>query len=468
MDELQTAHAPVAFGRFVLDPLLRTLRRDGKEIALQAKACDLLSILVSRRGVPVSREELYERLWPAGTVEDGNLTQNVYLLRRILDPTGTGRAFIETLPRHGYRFSMPVQDARPPAAVVRRLSRRFALGGALISAVIVASSAGSAVQLSEISLSPEASVSYSLGQYHLNLRTPADLRQSAVYFSQTVRQSPRSALGYAGLAAAYGLSAEFDKSNSPTYKRDLTFANVNRDEALALDKTSAQAHAVAAFLAFRFDRNPVLAEREFQLAFACDPRDAPAHQWHAVLLFSQDAIKPAVDELELAHQLDPTSEVISRWLGRAYLYQRRPADAIRALSDTISIEPADAPALLSLASAQEESGELRAALQTLEKLRRLLPGEQPFVIPDEARVRLLLSHGSSDPRTKQQIDSLVAAKRADAVEAALYYVAIGSRDRAIAVLRDSHPASPIAAVLEKADPRFDSMRSDPRFQRLFD
>ncbi|HEY5095069.1 MAG TPA: winged helix-turn-helix domain-containing protein [Candidatus Eremiobacteraceae bacterium] len=468
MDEQQSTLRPLVFDRFVLDPELRTLRRDGEEVALQAKAFELLAMLVARRGVPVSREELYGRLWPDGVVEDGNLTQNVYLLRRILDPAGTGRTFIETLPRYGYRFSKPVQDARRPAPFVRSVWRRFAFGGALIAIAVVASTAGSAVQPSDVPLSPAASVSYALGQYHLNLRTIADLRHSIVYFSQTVHEAPQSALGFAGVASAYALEAEFDAANSPAFSRDVALAKENRDQALTRGKTSAQAHAVAAFLAFRFDGDPVLAEHEFELAFACDPEDAAAHQWHAVLLFSQGAIRPAMVELELAHQLDPTSEVISRWLGRAYVYRRRPADAIRTLSDTISIEPADAPAWLSLASAQEESGKLRDALQTLETVGRRLPDERPYVIPDEARVRLLLSHGSSDPRTIMQMNSLVADKRVDAVEAALYYVALGSRDRAITVLRASRPASPIAAVLEKADPRFESIQSDPRFQQLFD
>ena len=80
----------------------------------------------------------------------------------------------------------------------------------------------------------------------------------------------------------------------------------------------------------------------------------------------------------------------------------------------------------------------------------------------------LLRHGIADPRAVAQIEHLAATRRADPVESALFYVALGARDRAIAELRTSHPRSPVATTLEKFDPRFEAIRSDPRFQKLFE
>ena len=81
---------PVAFDRYVLQPDERRLLLDGKPVVLRGKAFELLAILVAHGGAAVSRDALYELLWPNGAVEDGNLTQNVYLLRRTLDPAGGG------------------------------------------------------------------------------------------------------------------------------------------------------------------------------------------------------------------------------------------------------------------------------------------------------------------------------------------------------------------------------------------
>jgi DNA-binding winged helix-turn-helix (wHTH) protein/tetratricopeptide (TPR) repeat protein len=468
MDKQQTSPGVVSFGRFVFDADQRRVLHDGRPVVLQGKTFELLSILVASGGAPISRDHLYDQLWPNDAVEDGNLTQNVYLLRRALDPRGSGRDFIETLPRFGYRFVMPLRGVRRRSAPRSSGPRRILFGAAVAAAFVIAFSGGSAVRSNNAPLDAQASISYSLGVFHVNRRTPDDLRQSVGYFAQTVSEAPQSALGYAGLACAFGLEAEFETAGSSAFKRDLTFAARDRDEALARDETSADAHAAAAFLAFRFDNDPAVAEREFRLAFAADPGNAAAHHWHAIFLFSRGAIDAATAEWELARQLDPTSEVISRWLGRAYVYQRRPEDAIRALSDTTKIEPGDAPAWLSLATAQEQRGNLRAALQSLETVRRRMPYENAFVIPDEARLRLLLRHGVADPRAVSQIDRLTATRRADPVESALFYVALGARDRAIAELRTSRPQSPVAATLEKFDPRFEAIRSDPRFQALFE
>src|SRR4029077_3281125 len=131
------------------------------------------------------------------------------------------------------------------------------------------------------------------GVYHLNMRTPDELRQSAGYFVQTIREAPRSALGYAGLASAYGLHAEYQREGSSSYETLTARAKMSSERALALDQASAEAHTVAAFLAYRFDANSEVADREFRLAFAADPSNAAAHNWHAIYLFSRGAIGSA-------------------------------------------------------------------------------------------------------------------------------------------------------------------------------
>ncbi len=454
----------VVFDRYLFDSSRRRLLRDGEPVVLAGRAFELLALLVARRGAAVSREELYELLWPHGVVEDGNLTQNVYLVRRALDPSGSGRTFIETLPRYGYRFAMPVHDQPERAPRAARPVRGFLIGTALATLVALLSGS-SGMRAADARLNPPASIAYSLGVYHLNLRTQADLRHSVAYFSRTVREAPQSALGFAGLASAYGLEAEFETDGSVAFKRDVARAKRYRDAALKRNAASAEAHAAAAFLAYRFDGDSAAAEGEFRRAFAADPRSAAAHQWHAVFVFSQGGFAAAAGELELAHQLDPTSEVISRWLGRAYYYQRRPDDAIRTLAETLAIEPSDAPALLTLASAQEQRGRLREALETLQRAHRL-PHEDAYVIADEARLRHLLHRDTRDSRTLARINRLVAGRRLDAAEAALCYIAFGLRDQAVAVLRAARPASPIAATLLRSDPRFDAVRTDPRFRQL--
>src|ERR1700682_1603065 len=104
----------LAFRPFTFDREERGLRRDGRTVPLAPKVAEALGLLLAEPGALVEKNALRDTLWPAGFVEDGNLTQTIYLIRRALDPQGDGRAFIETTPRRGYRFVAPV-SAVPPA-----------------------------------------------------------------------------------------------------------------------------------------------------------------------------------------------------------------------------------------------------------------------------------------------------------------------------------------------------------------
>src|SRR5712675_280132 len=97
-----------AFGDFVLVPQERLLLRGGVPVPLTAKAFDLLAILVQRSGHLVSKDELFEEVWPNTTVQETNLTVNISALRKALGGGQNGSEFIQTVPGHGYRFVAPV------------------------------------------------------------------------------------------------------------------------------------------------------------------------------------------------------------------------------------------------------------------------------------------------------------------------------------------------------------------------
>lgn len=94
------------FGPFRLDPAERLLLREGRSVRLTPKAFAVLVMLVERGGRLVGRDELMEALWPGVFVEDGNVDNCVHLLRKAM---GDGQSYIETVPKHGYRF---VADVR--------------------------------------------------------------------------------------------------------------------------------------------------------------------------------------------------------------------------------------------------------------------------------------------------------------------------------------------------------------------
>src|SRR6185295_14883234 len=98
------------FGPFQLDTGERSLLRDGCFVPLTPKAFELLLVLVRKSGRVVGKDELMQELWPDSFVEEGNLTQHVFALRKALGENHGEPQFIETVARRGYRFKAEVNQ----------------------------------------------------------------------------------------------------------------------------------------------------------------------------------------------------------------------------------------------------------------------------------------------------------------------------------------------------------------------
>jgi len=109
------------FDRFLLDPDDRLLRQDGDAVELNARYLDALTLLVSDAGKLVSKDRFMDEVWRGVPVTDEALTQCIRTLRRQLGDDAGRPRFIETVPKHGYRFIAPVEwsedtPAAPPAS----------------------------------------------------------------------------------------------------------------------------------------------------------------------------------------------------------------------------------------------------------------------------------------------------------------------------------------------------------------
>jgi TolB-like protein/DNA-binding winged helix-turn-helix (wHTH) protein/Flp pilus assembly protein TadD len=92
------------FDRFRLDAKRRLLMRDGEIISIKPKALDTLLLLVQHRDRLLGKDELMTRLWPDTIVEESNLTQNIFVIRKALGEAPSEQRFIATVARQGYRF----------------------------------------------------------------------------------------------------------------------------------------------------------------------------------------------------------------------------------------------------------------------------------------------------------------------------------------------------------------------------
>jgi DNA-binding winged helix-turn-helix (wHTH) protein/tetratricopeptide (TPR) repeat protein len=134
------------FGDFRLNPTEQLLQRQGRPIPLMPKVFETLVILVQSDGRLIDKEEFIEKLWPGVFVEDVALARNISELRRVLGNGNGGSQTIQTVPKRGYRFVVPVKvvngtaptEIAPPRPRAIRSRINPLLSLALAAVVVVA------------------------------------------------------------------------------------------------------------------------------------------------------------------------------------------------------------------------------------------------------------------------------------------------------------------------------------------
>ena len=125
----------IRFSDFELDPANRQLRRGDETVELNGRYFDALALMVGEAGRLVTKDRFMDEVWRGVPVTDEALTQCIRTLRRQLGDDAARPRFIETVPKHGYRFIAPLQDEaetrQPPMAVQREWGsfRTLAFGG---------------------------------------------------------------------------------------------------------------------------------------------------------------------------------------------------------------------------------------------------------------------------------------------------------------------------------------------------
>jgi len=123
---------PLRFGVFELDPETGELRKSGRAVKLRPQAAKVLVVLASRPGQLVTPEVLQEQLWGQETFVDFEHGINLCIreIRSALGDDAVTPRYVETLPRHGYRFIAPIQDPTQEKTLGRyRLTGKIGAGG---------------------------------------------------------------------------------------------------------------------------------------------------------------------------------------------------------------------------------------------------------------------------------------------------------------------------------------------------
>ena len=307
---------------------------------------------------------------------------------------------------------------------------------------------------------PEGYQDYLRGRYFLNKRTPENLRRAIGYFEQAITKSPDYALAYTGLADCYAVSPVIDATAGRDVAPKMREAAL---KALTLDRNLGDAHLSLA-TAFEYDFNWPAADREYQTALEMGPGSAAVHSAYSGYLSRIGNLEASLAEKRRAFALDPVSTAAAQSLGSSLYWLRRYDEAIAQYKVAMQLDPSSGFAHQGLGMTYVAEGLPQKGIPELELARRLLE-RGPF---PSAELAYGYAAAGEIAKAKKVLSELIEESRRapiPAVAFAVVYIGLGDREHAFEWLRkavDAHDAN----LRPKADPLYDPLRSDARFQDL--
>ena len=303
---------------------------------------------------------------------------------------------------------------------------------------------------------------YLKGRYFWSKFTEEGLQKSIDYYNQALEKDPNYAMAYIGLASSYivlGVNYRSPKEMMPKAKAYVS-------KGLERDATLAEAHVAQGAIKFFFDWDWSGAGRELRQAMDIGANDAAnAHDLYAYCLWANGQFTEGIAELKRAQELDPLSLVISEDLGVAYYHARNFDQAIQQQHKTLELEPNYFFGYLRRGQAYAQKGMFKEAIDDLTKAQEL-SGNWPAVIAELSCAYALAGQKSKAQAMLNELTKRAQREYIDPYMIALIHTTLGDHDAAFEWLGKAYEGrSPWMGWL-KAEPKFDPLRSDPRFKTL--
>ncbi|MCI0490815.1 MAG: winged helix-turn-helix domain-containing protein [Blastocatellia bacterium] len=307
----------------------------------------------------------------------------------------------------------------------------------------------------------EAYDAYLKGRFFWNRRDKESLLKSVNYFQQAAQLEPGFAEAYTGLADAYNYLGVFGHApQDDLYPR----AREAALKALELDPDLSEAHAALGFNLMYKDWDWQAAREEFERAIALNPGRAINHHWAASIYSVLEEHETALAEARAAQQLDPLSHNVNGDLGWYYYYGRRFDDAIKQCRRTLELEPSASSMRLCMKLSYELKGQAEEAFAEMEEELKQAGTPQATI---ESYRRAFAKSGLRGV-WGLRIENLERDERRKGrnYQLSVGHALLGDADRAIFWIERAVGAREGWVPFIAADPAFDSLKSDGRFQAI--
>ena len=310
--------------------------------------------------------------------------------------------------------------------------------------------------------SAEAYQLYLRGRYHALKRTLPEREKAISYFQQAIALDPSYALAYVGLADAHlaALAADLPPSEFLPQARDAA------QTAIEIDDTLGAAHAQLGFTIFWYDWDWKRSENELKRALELNPESTDAHLFYAHVLSNTGRHTEALAASRRARELDPLDLRINALEGQFLIHAGRADEALRSLQETLDMDPNYFLAHLYRSSAYIDKGMYAEAIAAARKAMEISGDRSTYV---SGFLSYALAKSGERTEARSILEGLLKSstrKYIPPYTIALAYNGLGEHDKTLAWLERAFAQRSAAMVFLKVEPKWNNLRSEPRFQDL--
>ena len=312
------------------------------------------------------------------------------------------------------------------------------------------------------SIDPEAHESYLKGRYFWNKRTELGFRKAIEYFQAAIAKDPAHAQAYAGLADSYLLLSGYGFERQ---EEALPKAKAAAMKAIEIDNRLAEAHTTLGIISLQHDWDWPGSEMHLKRALELNPNYSVAREMYGDgYLWSVGKTEDAIAELRKAHELDPLSLIISTDLAKHLCFAGNYSEGMERFAKILEADPDFVQAHYYLSRAYGLKGSFAEAIAESDKIKP--PDIIPFGIGQRGYIYALQGKRREALEIADQLQQASRTRHVDPHYIADIYIGLGDKDLAFAWLEKAYAEHSPGIIMMKVDPKYDPLRSDPRFAEL--
>jgi TolB-like protein/Flp pilus assembly protein TadD len=309
----------------------------------------------------------------------------------------------------------------------------------------------------------EAYTLYLKGRYCWNQRSEQGLKKGIEFFEGAISHDPHYAPAYSGLADSYSLLGNSGLAPARNVKAKAMRA---AQRAVELDPTLAEAHTALGHVRATYCWDWRGAGEEYRTAISLNPMYATVHHWNAITYLAPlGLLENALTEIQRAEDLDPVSVSIKRDIAVILYYARRFERALSQCRKAIELDPSFSGGYWAMGLACEGLDRYAEAVDAFDRALE--------IAADTPRFLGALGHAygkwgkrSLALKVLDQMDELATRRYVQPFDFALVHLGLGASTAMFTRLEQAHKARSYELVSLKVDPRFDPVRSEPKFGKL--